>query len=260
MKKIALFIIISLSLILSFASCQKKQGILFIYCAAGMRDPVTASIKQFEAERKEEGRPIEVILSFDGSNKLLSQLGLLQQGDLYIAGDVDYIEMAAQRGYADKQASLCFFVPVILVQKGNPLAIKSLFDLTKPGIKLGMGDPKAAAVGRLTDKLLTKNEIDRDAWQANWVHSTPTVNELAMSVKLGSLDAAVIWDSIALNYQKDCDVVEIPFSENIIPQVGVCTLTFSEDKDEAEALMNFLIGAKGQAILKEHGYTVSLDQ
>ena len=43
---------------------------------------------------------------------------------------------------------------VIVVKKGNPFNIKSLEDLTKPGIKIGMGHPEQDALGTLTKKLL----------------------------------------------------------------------------------------------------------
>ena len=43
---------------------------------------------------------------------------------------------------------------IILVPKNNPKNIKSLEDLTKPGMKVGIGDPGKTAMGKLTVDLL----------------------------------------------------------------------------------------------------------
>jgi len=50
-------------------------------------------------------------------------------------------------------------VTVKILKAGNPEKIQGLEDLLKPGIKLGLGDPGACAIGRTSKQLLTKNNI-----------------------------------------------------------------------------------------------------
>lgn len=173
---------------------------------------------------------------------------------MYVAGDADYVAMAAKEGLIAANKTVCFFTPVIMVQKGNPKSIKSLADMLKPGVKIAQGDEKAAAVGRIMGKLLELNGVDKDAWRKNVVTTTPTVNELAVAVKLGTIDATVVWDSIAKDYKDSSEVIELEPAKNIFPQVEVAILANAENKDGAQAFIDFMVSDEGKAILKKMGY------
>ena len=143
-----------------------------------------------------------------------------------------------------------------MVAKGNPKGIEKLSDLTKPGLKIGQADESAAAVGRLTPKIMSLNGVDVAAWKKNVVMTTPTVNELAVAVKLKTIDATVVWKAIALNYIKDSDIISIPADKNIMPEVGVAVLLSSSNKETAKKFIDFMVSEKGREILIANGYTV----
>jgi molybdate transport system substrate-binding protein len=226
-------------------------GSVLVYCAAGMRLPVERIANEFG---KATGAKME--LTYDGSNKLLGQIELTKKGDVYITGDADYIDMARQKGLIAREKDICLFVPVIMVQKGNPKAVTSLADLTKKGVKIGQGDEKAAAVGRIMLKLLAENRVDTALWRKNVVLVTPTVNELANAIKLGTIDAAVVWNAIAASYPKDASVVSIDSARNIFPHVGGAVLTCSKNQPAAVAFLDFATSPWARFVLKENGYTV----
>ena len=229
------------------------RGSLFIHCAAGMRKAIDACAKSFE---KKSGITVE--LNFDGSNRLLGQIKLTRKGDIYIPGDAEYGAMAEKEGLADSTTRkvICYLTPVIMVPKGNPLGIKTLNDFLKKGVKIGQGDEKSAAVGKQTIKLLALNNIDRNRWNKNVVLSTPTVNELGAAIKLGTITAAVVWNSIAKDYS---DVAEtIPFEQlkNIVSTVDGVILASCQNRSAAEAFLNFLVSEEGKKILQDAGYDV----
>ncbi|MFH0919754.1 MAG: substrate-binding domain-containing protein [Fibrobacterota bacterium] len=224
---------------------------IFVYCAAGMRKPVEELSKEFESRKG-----VRVELTYDGSNKLLGQIKLTRKGDVYIAGDADYIDMARKESLAGETRTLCWFVPVIMVKKGNPLKIRTLADLTRPGVRLGQGDDRAAAVGRLMPKILALNKVDSVAWAKNVLLVTPTVNELGLAVKLGTLDATVVWTAIANNYTAVADTVMIPFGKNICPEVGATVLRFSGKAALAAEYLEFLASSHARQVLKDNGYIV----
>jgi len=225
---------------------------LFVHCAAGMRKPVSSLAKKYETAT---GTKVE--LSFDGSNRLLGQIRLTQRGDMYIAGDADYIDMAEKEGLVFSRNTLCTFIPVILVQKNNPKNIEGLAGLLASGTKIGQGDPKAAAVGRLTPKILSMNKIDLQKWNKNVAVSTPTVNELGVAIKLGTLDAAIVWDCIARQYKDVGEIVTIPENKNITPRVEAAVLTVSNQKDAANGFLRYLVSDEAVAVLHDFGYTVN---
>ncbi|MBN1759647.1 MAG: molybdate ABC transporter substrate-binding protein [Chitinispirillaceae bacterium] len=222
---------------------------LFIHCASGMRSPMEKIVRQFEAIH---GIPSQ--LSFDGTNRLLSAIELTGKGDIYIAGDADYIEMAAKKNLVDTSVTVCYFEPVIMVQKGNPHDIRTLEDLIRKKVKTGQGDERSAAIGRLMPELLQKNNVSEAAWKQQVVLSTPTVNELALAVQLGTIDATVVWKTIALDYSQSAEIVEIPEDRSVLPAVGAAVLSVSSNKNAARLFLSFLDGSESRGILISGGY------
>lgn len=224
---------------------------LFVYCAAGMRLPVETIAREFE---KATGAKME--LTYDGSNKLLGQIELSRKGDAYVTGDADYLEMAAKKKLTGASVTVCQFVPVIMVPKANPKGVASLADLSKPGIKLGQGDPKAAAVGRIMPELLARNAIDTTAWRKNVVTVTATVNDLANAIKLGTIDAAVVWNAIAAAYPDAATAIAIDSAKNIFPDVGAAVLASSKQPAASAAFLEFMTTPWARHVLRQNGYTV----
>lgn len=249
MKTIFLLALLALSGFPAAAKPATPSKSIFVYCAAGMRQPVERIAADFKAKSG-----VNVELTYDGSNKLLGQIKLTRRGDLYIAGDADYVEMARKDTLADESRTVCYFVPVILVKKGNPKKIAGLADLTKPGIKLGQADDKAAAVGRIMPRLLTLNGVDTLLWRKRILASLSTVNELGTAVKLGTLDAAVVWDAVAAAYVDAAEAVAIPVGKNVIPAVEAAVLSFSKEKKAAALFLEYLTSPAAKKILKEYHY------
>ena len=216
-----------------------------------MRSVLDKMVQAFKAEHN-----VTIEISYDGSNKLLGQMDLTRKGDLYISGDADYVEMAGKKGFVAASKPICYFVPVIMVRKGNPRKIKALSDLCAPGIKIGQGDEKSAAVGRTTVAVLTKNKIVRGAWDKNVVLVSPTVNDLANAVKLKTIDAAIVWDAIAANYPQDAEVIPIDRERNVFPEVRAAVLTFNKNREAAGAFLDFMTSPPGRQLLSSTGYSV----
>jgi molybdate transport system substrate-binding protein len=164
--------------------------------------------------------------------------------------------MAKKDTLAGEAKPICWFVPVIMVKKGNPKGIKTLLDCLKPGVKIGQGDDKAAAVGRIMPKILALNGVDSAAWQKNVALVTPTVNELGMAMKLGTIDATVVWSAIANNYRDVADQVAIPLAKNVVPEVGAAVLAFSKEPALARVYLEYLVSDKARKILIENGYVI----
>jgi molybdate transport system substrate-binding protein len=222
---------------------------LLLYCGAGIRPPVQQIVETFKSEHG-----VKVITDYAGSEVLLSKIKLARKGDLYMPGDKHYIEQAAQEGMILSQQSVCYFVPTILVQKGNPKNISSLRDLLTEGVKLGIGDAKACAIGRKTKQIFDKNKIPWEEVEKNVVFQSLTVNELGMQIQTGSLDAVIVWDAIARYYSEYGTELPIPVDENVISTVNIGILTFTKNHSLAGEFLKFTASQKGQDIFKQHNY------
>jgi len=249
--------ILGVALLLAGCNREAPQGSesttkeLLLYCGAGIRPPVEQMAETFEREHG-----VKIVIDYAGSEVLLSKIKLAKQGDLYMPGDQYYVDQAAKEGMIVSQKTLCYFVPTILVQKGNPKNIAGLEGLLRPGLKLGLGDPKACAIGRQTQQIFAKNSI---AWQdveKNLAFQSLTVNELGMQIQAGSLDAVIVWDATARYYSEHGTQVPIAVQKNVTSTVNVGVLAFTKNRPLAEAFVEFAASQPGQDIFRKHGYTV----
>ena len=172
---------------------------LLMYCAAGMRYPLEQIKERYEAEYG-----VRINLQYGGSNTLLSQLEVNKTGDLFLAGDASYIRLAEEKGLTAEAFPLALMKPVIAVKAGNPKNITEIDDLAREDVKVALGDPDAAAVGQTTRSLLSASghwsTLEPRVTQSGVFK--PTVNEVANAVKLGSVDAGIIWDSTVAQYDE----------------------------------------------------------
>ena len=224
-------------------------GPLFIYCGAGLRTAMDEVIRAFTAKTG-----VAVESDYGGSGMIISRMRLTGRGDLFMPGDVWYVELAEKEGLVESKTMVCYFVPVILVPKGNPKKIQGLADLARPGVRLGLGNPKACQVGRICEKIIARSGLPRDAIDANLVFSSVTVNELGLQVKTGHLDATIVWDAVAAQYADSADVVPIPPAQNEISRVAVAVLKSSRNRGAADAFVEFIVGDEGQALFHKHQY------
>ncbi|GBC98147.1 Putative binding protein [bacterium HR17] len=227
---------------------------LFIYAGAAFRPPLEDMGRAFE---RRYGVPVR--FNFTGSNCLLAQIILTRQGDLYLPGEEFYVRQAEKRGYVLKSAVIGYFVPVILVRKGNPKGVRSLRDLAKPGVKVGLGDPKACAVGEVSEAILRKNGLTA-AVHKNVVLRAATVPELPNALRLGGIDACIVWDAVA-NYpwvRPAVEIVPIPPEQNVVTTCPMAVLKMTKNRQAAEMFLQFAL-TEGQRILRAHKFTARND-
>ncbi|HIA19875.1 MAG TPA: molybdate ABC transporter substrate-binding protein [Planctomycetaceae bacterium] len=196
---------------------------LVLYCAAGMRYPMQEIITKYQQEYG-----VTISAQFQGSNTLLAQIEVSKTGDLYLAADSSYVELARQKGLAQESLSLAHMKPVIVVHKDNK-TIHSIDDLISPQHRVALGNPDAAAIGKKTRKLLTTS----GHWEALNANVTkhgvykPTVNEVATDVRLGSVHAGVIWDATAIQFP-DLKQISCPALDAGDASIEICVLKSSK--------------------------------
>ena len=158
----------------SDSSDHAPADTLTLYCAAGLRNPVSDIIDQYTSET---GRKVTVI--YNGSGALLSQIQL-GKGDLYLPANIFYIREAQKLGLAaDETIPVSYLTAKIIVRKNNT-SIQSLDDLAKPGVRISFAN-KSAAIGKFTRRILTENRLLKKI-EANIIVTKPTVNSIIQDV------------------------------------------------------------------------------
>lgn len=264
MKKTALFIctLMCIAACMFFAGCTSEstqtpantsteEQTLHIYCGAGLSAPMKEIASLF---KEQDGVTVEY--TFGGSGTLLPQMQLTQTGDLFMSGGTTAYNTAKAKGLVGEGQNVSYHIPLLVMPKGNPANITSITDLATSGVKLGLGDANATAIGKQADQLLKKNGIYDDAMK-NVVVRTATVNELITYVTTGQVDAAIIMAD--LYDPETMDEIVIPIDENVITvsPIGICT--FSEQKDLAQKFIDFVVSDQGKAIFEKHNFVVYPD-
>jgi len=215
---------------------QTKVQELRMYCAAGMQKPLESVA---EAYHQQYG--IRILLQFAGSNTLLSQIEVSRMGDLYLAADYSYLEMARQLGLVEEVLPLATMKAVVGFQRGNPKNIHSLDDLLREDVRIVLANPDQAAIGRTTRQALKKT----GDWSAIFKRVNdlgvfkPTVGEVANDIKLGSIDAGILWDAVASQYP-DIETLEIPELADTATNISIGILSDSKHPTAALHFARYL--------------------
>ena len=223
---------------------------LYMYCGSGIRPFTDKAVEAY----KEIKPDVRIDVGYAGSGCLLSQLVFAERGDLYMPGEEFYIKQARDKGAIKEENLIGHFEPVIVVQKGNPAGIGGLADLTRPGLKVGIGNPEVCAVGIAAVGILDKAGI-REQVKKNVALEAANVPEIANAVQLKSIDAGIVWNVTAAQVTDDCDTVAIDRAYWEPYEIHLGVLTYTKEEAEAKAFMEFCAGPEGQALVKEAGMT-----
>jgi molybdenum ABC transporter molybdate-binding protein len=220
---------------------------LTVYCAAGLKKPVEALAKQFEAETG-----TSISLQYGGTGTLLSQIQVAKQGDLFIAADDGSLADAQKLNIVLESLPIAVQHPVVAVKKGNPKGITSL--ATLQATKFALANPDAASISKVTRKLLGPQ------WEALAAAATvmkPTVSELASDVVIGAVDAAIVWDSTVPQFD-GLETVELPELKDHRENASAAILTATTQSPLALQFARYLASPnKGAPVMQAHHFTPS---
>lgn len=221
---------------------------LVLYCAAGMKPPVEEIVQQYKDEYG-----VEVQVQYGGSGTLLSNMQIADHGDLFLAADESYIVIAKEKGLIAESITIAELTPVIAVAKGNPKNIQSLQDLLREDVKVALANPDAASIGKLSMEICEKAGL-WDQLKKQVSVFKPTVNDIANDVKIGAVDAAIIWDSISNQYPE----LENIHTSELDAGKQVTTIAVMQKTNHPTAALKFAryltARDKGLAVFKNNHY------
>jgi molybdate transport system substrate-binding protein len=258
--------VIVLTMLLQWGG-PKPEGFgnrLKVYCAAGLRVPL-----EEVAQRYYEEYGITIDAQYGGSNTLLNQLEIdkFSDADLYLAADDLYTDAAHEKGLAAEALPIAFQRPVFAVQRGNPKGIASFDDLLSDQVTLALPDPEHAAAGRVAHSRLSAVVVgDTNRWDQLEHHVVnsrrgvfkPTINDVAADIKLGSVDAGIVWDStIAMpSFRDELQAVFLPELAGPPNLVSVSVLNSSRRPTAALKFARYLSARdRGLTSFEEFGFS-----
>lgn len=227
---------------------DKSKRELVLLCGSSFVPPMEELRKQFTAETG-----IAVVTTVAGSEDFLPLVKTGRKGDLLITHDpyLDYIREAnALAGHVQ----VGFVAPVLAVQKGNPKGLKTIEDLTRPGLRVALSNPQYSTCGEMVFGLLEKKGI-KDAVMRNVKNRlTKGHANLGTFLKTQAVDAVIMWNGVANTFKDSLDVVVTPYEYDAEIRVHVIGLKYSRHPQSVKRFIEFARD-KGKNIFARHGYT-----
>lgn len=181
---------------------------LILY-SGGVNRPAIEHLVQDFANR--EG--ISVTTVFNGCGILCAAMKTMGDSsnpkfpDAYYACDVCFVPPVAE--HFPEAVMLTEAEIVIAVPKGNPKGIKTLADLARPGLRVGLCNAEQSTLGFMTMGILTSMNL-WDSVIANASSQVPTGDFLVNQLRAGSLDAAVVYQINIQHQIEHFDSVPLP--------------------------------------------------
>ena len=204
----------------------------------------------------------KVVLHFGGSGQMLSQIRLAQRGDLYFPGSSDYMELAKREGLAvaESEQRIVYLIPAINVPKGNPRDIKTLADLARPEMRVGIARPDAVCVGLYAVEVLDKAGL-KDQVRPRIVTQAESCEKTAQLVALGSVDAVIGWRVFHYWEPEKIDTIMLPPEQiSRIGYIPIAKTPYAKDDELAQAFIDFLLSESGKAVFRRWHYLTNEDE
>jgi molybdate transport system substrate-binding protein len=222
-------------------SSAASGGPITVFAAASLTESFTTLGKQFESAHP----GTTVTFNFAGSSALATQINEGAPADVFAPAAPKNMQAVTDAGtpttFVKNQL-------VIAVGKGNPKGITSLAGLTGPELKVA-----------LCAEAVPCGAAAKTAVEAAGVRITPVTLEqdvkAALSkVKLGEVDAALVYRTDAKASAADVDAVEFPESAKAINEYPIAVLKSAKNAAGGQAFVDYVLSADGVKVLTEAGF------
>lgn len=224
---------------------------LSVFAGSMLRPAIDETITAFE---KREG--VLVSRVYNGCGILVAQMKSGQYPDMYFACDTEFMNQVPDL-FPDS-VDISRNELVILVQKGNPKKISTLRDLTRTGLRVGVGHEKQCAMGWLTQNAFREGGIQKEI-MANVTVQAPTGDMLVNQLQTGSLDAAVAYLSNAAGAGEFLDAIRIQNIKCAVATQPIAIAPESPNAQLASRLLEKICSAESQEYFALEGFRWQFD-
>lgn len=225
---------------------------LTVFAASSLTDAFQEMGMAFKARTG-----VEVVFQFAGSQVLRTQLEQGAKADVYASASDAQFDPLVKAGLVLNKQGFTRNQLALIVPASNPAGIKSLSDLTKPGVKLVLAQT-SVPVGQYARQVfdnLSKASRTPFAQRAlkNVVSEETNVRQVALKVQLGEADAGIVYTTdLTPEVRAKIKTIAIPGKHNVTATYPIGTLKGSQKG--AGQFVNFVVSKEGQAILKKWGF------
>jgi molybdate transport system substrate-binding protein len=189
---------------------------------------------------------------FAGSDTLALQIQQGAPADVFAAASPKYPELLYKQGLVQKPVQFATNTLVLILPASNPARIHTVDDLTKPGVKIVIGDP-SVPVGSYTRTVLGNLGISA-AVLKNVVSQETDVRSVLGKVALGEADAGFVYLTDARSVRGKVKVIALRESAQPHAVYEVAVVKRSSHLQAAYRYVTRLIRPAAQRELERYGF------
>lgn len=192
--------------------------------------------------------------SFAGSDQLALQIQQGAPADVYAAASPKYPELLYHQGLLSRPVAFATNRLVVIVPRGNPGRIKSVYDLRRSGLRVVIGD-KSVPIGTYTRQILDTLGLTADVTK-NVVSEETDVKSIVAKVALGEADAGFVYVTDAKAAASKLRVVSLPKWAQPPIRYELAVVKASAHRAASRAFANKVLSKHGRALLRRAGFGV----
>jgi molybdate transport system substrate-binding protein len=229
----------------SAGSSAGSSDAVTVFAAASLTESFTRIGRDFEAANPGS----TVTFNFAGSSALATQINQGAPADVFASAAPANMKTVTDTGSAaGAPATFVKNQLVIAVPRGNPKGVTGLSDLTRGGMKVA-----------LCAEQVPCGAAARKALDASRIKLTPVtleqdVRAALAKVKLGEVDAALVYRTDAEAAASGVDGVEFPESSGAVNEYSIVILTDAPNTAGALAFVQYVLSDRGRAVLIGAGF------
>ena len=233
------------------ASGPAPAGTVRVFAASSLTEAFGEMAAAFEAEHP--GTKVE--LTFAGSQVLRTQIEQGAPADVFASADREHADALVRAGILGPPRVFARNALVVVVPSEGA-RVASLADLARPGTRIVLAGPRVPA-GRYATEAL--RGLDAPAGlgtgfgvrvRANVVSEETNVRAVLSKVVLGEADAGFAYATDAASAASKVRVLELPVDVVAEYPIGVLRRAALP----SAAFVDLVLGERGQAILRRHGF------
>ena len=229
----------------SSSSESQQQTTLNVYAASSLATPFAYAGLAYEKEHP----GVKVQFNLGASSDLARFVQEGAPADVFASADVANMEKVESEDLLFSP-SVVFATTYleIIVEKGNPLNISSLQDLTDPDLIFVTTNPEVP-IGKYTAEVFDKASltVTPDSLESN-------VKGIMLKVAGGEADAGIVYHSEVIASDGQVEGIKIPTEFNIVAEFPIGIIKNSANKQEAQRFIDYLLSSEGQSLLAQYGF------
>lgn len=196
----------------------------------------------------------KVVFNFGSSGLLAKQIENGAPIDLFAAANVDYINQLEQKGAIIPNTKKLYARGrlIIWTPKDNPIQIEKLADLTRPEVKrIAIANPEHAPYGMAARQALERAGL-WDSVKPKLVYGE-NIRQTLQYAQTGNVEVALV--ALSLSAQSDGHWILVPNELHNPLDQALAVIKGAKNEAAARAFADFIVGERGQAIMKKYGFT-----